>query len=80
MPVLIVLTSSESTAQWAAQPINVGPAGWETCTVRPLVIGPDSEPFIADERLSGGDAFLEALSAIVHGAGPGSGPFADGAP
>jgi hypothetical protein len=69
-PVLIVLTPSASIARWAAHPISQGPSGWDSLTVRPLVIGPDDVPFISDKGDAERDVFLAALSTIVHGRGP----------
>ncbi|MEW2388683.1 hypothetical protein AB0933_10035 [Streptomyces venezuelae] len=69
-PVLIVLTQSSSTAAWAAKPIQFGLPGWSTLTVRPLVLGPDSVPVIADEKEVARDVPLAVFSAITHGKGP----------
>lgn len=49
-PVLIVTTQSRTTAKWASQPIELGFPGWESLIVRPLVLGPDNVPVIADAR------------------------------
>ncbi|MGY4980430.1 hypothetical protein ACWCYL_25330 [Streptomyces sp. 900105755] len=68
-PVLIVITQSSATARWAAQPIRLGLRGWESLTVRPLVLGPDNVPVIADERAAVRDVPLAVLSAMTHGRG-----------
>ncbi|WP_181804370.1 hypothetical protein [Streptomyces shenzhenensis] len=68
-PVLIVTTQSRATAKWAAQPIELGFPGWESLTVRPLVLGPDNVPVIADEREAVRDVPLAVLSAMTHGRG-----------
>ncbi|MBT2418587.1 hypothetical protein J7F01_19450 [Streptomyces sp. ISL-22] len=71
-PVLIVLTQSKSTARWAAQPIRLGLPGWHSLTVRPLVLGPENVPLIADEAEAKRDVFLAAFSAMTHGKGRGA--------
>ncbi|MEU6576254.1 hypothetical protein [Streptomyces sp. NPDC046805] len=70
-PVLIVMTQSSSTARWAAQPIRFGLPGWASLLVRPMVLGPDNVPVIADEKEAAEDVSLAVLSAITHGRGPG---------
>ncbi|MCC9710142.1 hypothetical protein E4N62_35720 [Streptomyces sp. MNU76] len=69
-PVLIVITQSRATARWAAQPIHLGVRGRPSLTVRPLVLGPDNVPVIADERAAERDVSLAVLSAMTHGKGP----------
>ncbi|MGQ4382655.1 hypothetical protein [Streptomyces sp. SAS_270] len=69
-PVLIVITQSSATSRWAAQPIRLGLPGWDSLTVRPLVLGPDNVPVIADEREAERDVPLAVLSAMTHGRGP----------
>ncbi|MGW4301511.1 hypothetical protein ACWEHT_17285 [Streptomyces sp. NPDC004646] len=69
-PVLIVTTQSSATAKWAARPIRLGFRGWHSLTVRPLVLGPDNVPVIADERQAERDVPLAVLSAMTHGRGP----------
>ncbi|SEE63217.1 hypothetical protein [Streptomyces sp. Ag109_O5-10] len=68
-PVLIVITQSSATARWASQPIRLGLRGWESLTVRPLVLGPENVPVIADEREAVRDVPLAVLSAMTHGRG-----------
>ncbi|MFF9776191.1 hypothetical protein ACF1HJ_21330 [Streptomyces sp. NPDC013978] len=68
-PVLIVTTQSSSTARWAAQPIHLGVRGRPSLTVRPLVLGPDNVPLIADESEVARDVTLAVFSAITHGKG-----------
>ncbi|MFF8027306.1 hypothetical protein ACFZDJ_40645 [Streptomyces sp. NPDC007896] len=68
-PVLIVMTQSRSTARWAAQPIRFGLPGWSSLVVRPLVLGPDNVPVIADETEAARDVTLAVFSAITHGKG-----------
>ncbi len=69
-PVLIVTTQSSATARWASRPIRLGFPGWDSLTVRPLVLGPDNVPVIADERQAERDVPLAVLSAMTHGRGP----------
>ncbi|ANH91619.1 hypothetical protein A8713_10895 [Streptomyces sp. SAT1] len=69
-PVLIVTTQSSATARWASRPIRLGFPGWHSLTVRPLVLGPDNVPVIADERQAERDVPLAVLSAMTHGRGP----------
>ncbi|QFQ97995.1 hypothetical protein F9278_19260 [Streptomyces phaeolivaceus] len=68
-PVLIVITQSAATARWAAEPIHLGVRGRPSLTVRPLVLGPDNVPVIADERSAKRDVPLAVLSAMTHGKG-----------
>ncbi|MEU3984150.1 hypothetical protein AB0F77_29430 [Streptomyces sp. NPDC026672] len=69
-PVLIVITQNSTTAKWASHPIRLGFPGWHSLTVRPLVLGPDNVPVIADERQAERDVPLAVLSAMTHGRGP----------
>ncbi|MFF9125793.1 hypothetical protein ACF09J_21220 [Streptomyces sp. NPDC014889] len=69
-PVLIVITQSSATARWAARPIRLGVPGWHSLTVRPLVLGPENVPLIADEKEAERDVSLAVLSAMTHGRGP----------
>ncbi|MFH8442603.1 hypothetical protein ACH4D3_15425 [Streptomyces sp. NPDC018026] len=71
-PVLVVITQNSATARWAAQPIRRGLPGWDSMTVRPLVIGPDNVPVIANEREAERDVPLAVLSAMTHGRGAGA--------
>ncbi|MFI9391949.1 hypothetical protein ACIG53_13825 [Streptomyces bauhiniae] len=74
-PVLIVITQNSATARWASQPIRFGFPGWHSLTVRPLVLGPDNVPVIADERQAERDVPLAVLSAMTHGRGPRAAPI-----
>ncbi|MGW1952426.1 hypothetical protein ACWCPI_06620 [Streptomyces sp. NPDC001920] len=69
-PVLIVITQNRATARWAAEPIYLGLPGCHSLSVRPLVLGPDNVPVIADEREAARDVSLAVLSAMTHGRGP----------
>jgi hypothetical protein len=69
-PVLIVTTQCRSTARWAAEPIHLGVPGRPSLTVRPLVLGPDNVPVIADAQEAERDVPLAVLSAMTHGSGP----------
>ncbi|WP_216588805.1 hypothetical protein [Streptomyces brasiliscabiei] len=68
-PVLIVTTQSSATARWAAEPIHLGVRGRPSLTVRPLVLGPDNVPLVADEAEAARDVALAVFSAITHGKG-----------
>ncbi|MEI5522661.1 hypothetical protein WB401_16235 [Streptomyces brasiliscabiei] len=68
-PVLVVMTQNRSTAKWAAQPIRFGLPDWASLVVRPLVLGPDNVPVIANEAEVARDVTLAVFSAITHGKG-----------
>ncbi|MET9835456.1 hypothetical protein ABZ078_40660 [Streptomyces sp. NPDC006385] len=68
-PVLIVVTQSSGTARWAARPIRLGLPGWHSLSVRPLVLGPDNVPVIADEKEAARDIPMAVFSAMTHGKG-----------
>ncbi|MEV4867368.1 hypothetical protein [Streptomyces ossamyceticus] len=68
-PVLIVITQSAATARWAGEPIHLGVRGCPSLTVRPLVLGLDNVPVIADAGTAKLDPALAALSAMTHGRG-----------
>lgn len=61
--VLLVVTSTESVAKWAAKPIHLG--GGNTFT--PLVLGPSGVPEVEDENVAKADPELAVLSAMAHG-------------
>src|SRR5690242_12932067 len=69
-PVLIVVTQNSATAKWASRPIRLGFRDWHSLTVRPLVLGPDNVPVIADEQSAVRDVPIAVLSAMTHGRGP----------
>ncbi|MGQ4413793.1 hypothetical protein ACN6LA_005259 [Streptomyces sp. SAS_269] len=69
-PVLIVVTQNSATARWAARPIRLGFRDWHSLTVRPLVLGPDNVPVIADEQSAARDVPIAVLSVMTHGRGP----------
>ncbi|MEV7240111.1 hypothetical protein AB0N92_02445 [Streptomyces sp. NPDC093248] len=69
-PVLIVVTQNSATARWAARPIRLGFRDWHSLTVRPLVLGPDNVPVIADEQSAAKDVPIAVLSVMTHGRGP----------
>jgi hypothetical protein len=64
---LLVVTTDEAVARWAARPIGMGHPGLE---LTPLVIGPRSVPVVCDERQAERDPELAVLSALAHGRGP----------
>lgn len=59
---LVVIAVSRQVAQWAKQPIEVGPGS----VVTPLVLGPDEVPAITDLDQAMRQPEVTALSAIVH--------------
>ncbi|MEL6347327.1 MAG: hypothetical protein AAFV53_29695 [Myxococcota bacterium] len=62
--ILVVLTPSLATAQWAAQPIETGHPGY---TLTPVVIGPDQIPRLTDLHDAMRSPVLAVLSAAAHG-------------
>ncbi|MBK3636301.1 hypothetical protein JHN52_25930 [Streptomyces sp. MBT97] len=69
-PVLLVVCQDRITAEWAAQPVPIGPQWWASLTVRPLVAGPHNMPLITDPDEARADLALAALSAITHAKDP----------
>ncbi|MFC1402383.1 MULTISPECIES: hypothetical protein [Streptacidiphilus] len=69
-PVLLVTCQDRATARWAAEPVIIGVAGWETLTVRPLVLGPHNVPAITDPAVAAADIPLATFSVITHGRDP----------
>jgi hypothetical protein len=66
---LVVITTNERTARWAAKPIDLGRAQG---TVRPLVIGPEQIPRMLELDEARACPELATLAVIVHGHRPGS--------
>jgi hypothetical protein len=60
---LLVVTTKESVARWARQPIELGGGNW----FRPLVLGPGAIPAVTDEAVARSDPELAVLSAMAHG-------------
>jgi hypothetical protein len=60
---VLVVTPSESVADWARTPIEVGPG----TTVVPFVVGPRAVPVIRDVAAAKRDPELAVLSAMAHG-------------
>ncbi|MFG2278843.1 hypothetical protein ACGFNQ_09175 [Streptomyces asoensis] len=69
-PILLVVCQDRITAEWAAQPVPIGPQWWASLTVRPLVAGPHNMPLITDPDEARADLALAALSAITHAKDP----------
>ncbi|MER6557310.1 hypothetical protein ABT300_05995 [Streptomyces sp. NPDC001027] len=69
-PVLLVVCQDRITAEWAAQPVLIGPQWWASLTVRPLVAGPHNMPLITDPDEARADLALAALSVITHAKDP----------
>lgn len=60
---VLVVTPSESVADWARTPIEVGPGS----RVVPFVVGPKAVPVIRDVEAAKRDPELAVLSAMAHG-------------
>ncbi|MER5215091.1 hypothetical protein ABT063_32240 [Streptomyces sp. NPDC002838] len=65
-PLLLVVCQDRATAEWAAQPVPIGPQWWSSLTLRPLVAGPHNMPVIEDPEEARADLALATLSAITH--------------
>ncbi|GCB46675.1 hypothetical protein [Streptomyces sp. NL15-2K] len=65
-PLLLVVCQDRATAEWAAQPVPIGPRWWASLTLRPLVAGPHNMPVIEDPEEARADLALATLSAITH--------------
>jgi hypothetical protein len=63
--VVLVVTSSEKVARWAARPIALGPGA----SLTPLVIGPKGVPVVTDSEEAASDPELAVLSVLAHGRG-----------
>ncbi len=61
---LLVVTSDESVAQWAATPIDTGQPG---VAFAPLVLGPGTMPVITDANQARQRPELALLSVLAHG-------------
>lgn len=64
--VLLVLCVDTATANWCANPIDLGPG----TTMAPTVLGPAQVPLITDNGDAERAPELSVLSAVAHGAGP----------
>ena len=60
---LLVVTADDSTARWAARPIELGGGN----RFVPLVLRPSGVPEVTDEALAREDPELAVLSAMAHG-------------
>jgi hypothetical protein len=60
---LLVVTTDDRVARWAAEPIDLGGGNRFT----PLVLGPAGVPFIDDAAIARSDPELAVLSAMAHG-------------
>jgi hypothetical protein len=66
---LVVITTNERTARWAAKPIDLGRT---QATLQPLVIGPRQIPRTLELREARACPELATLAVLVHGRRPGS--------
>jgi hypothetical protein len=69
---LLAVCPDKATATWAAGPFDLGPDGWVSLSVRPLALGPDNVPVIADPAEAARNMPMATLSAMMHGRNPGS--------
>jgi hypothetical protein len=60
--VVLVVTPSDATARWAAQPIELGGGTWQA-----LVVGPEGIPIVTDVDLATREPHLAVLSVLAHG-------------
>ncbi|RMI28121.1 hypothetical protein [Nocardia stercoris] len=65
--VLLVVVPDDTTAAWAAQPIEIATPG---CFLRPVVIAPAQLPMISDRAEAQAAPERAVLSAMAHGGGP----------
>ena len=64
--VLVVVAPRADVARWARMDIETGHPGF---VLRPVVLGPEAIPVIADARTARRDVRLAVLSAMAHGRG-----------
>ncbi|MFI1826346.1 hypothetical protein ACH41E_07800 [Streptomyces sp. NPDC020412] len=69
-PLLLVVCQDRATAEWAEQPVHIGPPRWPALTLRPLVAGPQNMPSIKDPAEARKDLALATLSVITHADDP----------
>jgi hypothetical protein len=62
---LLVITASDKTAEWAQEPMALGPG----TKLVPLVVGPGGVPVITDPERAKQDPELAVLSVMAHGRG-----------
>ncbi len=62
---LLIITASDRTANWARQPIALGPRA----ELSPLVLGPAGVPVLVDAERAIRDPELAVLSVMAHGRG-----------
>ena len=63
---LVVICNDRATAVWAARPITIRTDFWQSCEVRPLVLGPDEIP-LPKAPIGEADLALAVLGVITHG-------------
>ncbi|MEU3751789.1 hypothetical protein AB0H17_03325 [Streptomyces olivoreticuli] len=64
---LLVVCHDKATADWAAGPFRLGPDGWTSLSVHPLVLGPGNVPVIIDPEEAAENLAMAAFSAMTHG-------------
>ncbi len=60
---VLVVTPNPAVADWAAQPIDIGPGA----TLTPTVVGPDAVPYITNITRALASPELAVLSVMAHG-------------
>ncbi|MEU1313265.1 hypothetical protein ABZ419_30835 [Streptomyces cinnamoneus] len=66
---LLVVCHDKATAKWAAGPFRLGPEGWTSLSVHPLVLGPGNVPVITDPDRAARNLALATFSAMTHARG-----------
>lgn len=63
---LLVISADQATVTWARTPIHIGLHDHPSLTCRPLVLGPDNVPAIANIDQATDDVMLAVFSALTH--------------
>ncbi|NUU26338.1 MAG: hypothetical protein HOV68_33280 [Streptomycetaceae bacterium] len=64
---LLVLGGDQTTADWASGPFALGPLGWTSLYVHPLVLGPNNAPLILDPEQAAENLLLATFAAMTQG-------------
>ncbi|MEU5917588.1 hypothetical protein [Streptomyces sp. NPDC047141] len=68
--VLLVVCQDRATAEWAGQPVTLGPTDTPALALQPMAVGPHNMPVITDPAEARVDLALATLSAITHAGDP----------
>jgi hypothetical protein len=63
---LMVLCDNRATANWAKGPLALGPPGWTSLFVHPLVLGPGNTPLILDPDEASENLLVATFAAMTH--------------